>query len=102
MISSDSLNSWISELDQSFLENDMIDVQAISHAEQPHHYSLWQHTYMMVLEEMSYSVSDGNTVRDLLQKTQVQTPEGVFWFRGHLTFIGRKSGAVVWNIGDVV
>ena len=44
----------------------------------------------MVLEEMSYSISDGDTVRGLLQKTQHETPEGVFWCRGHLTFVGRK------------
>ena len=49
---------------------------------------------MMVLEEMSYSVSDGDRVRDLLQETQIQTPEGVFWYRGHLTFLGKKPGVL--------
>ena len=69
----------------------MTDIRVVRRIEQPQHFSLWQHTYIMVLEEISYSVSDGETVRDLLQETQEQTPEGVFWFQGHLTILGKKS-----------
>ena len=76
----------------------MVDVLLARHVEQPQHYSLWQQTYMMVLEEMSYSVSKGETVRSLLQRAQDETPEGVFWCRGHLTFLGRKSYSL-WKNG---
>lgn len=68
----------------------MVDVQVARRMERPQNRSYWQHTYMMVLEELSHSVPNGEAVRNLIQKTQEQTPEGVFWFRGHLTFVGRK------------
>ena len=48
----------------------------------------------MVLEEMSYSVANGERVRELLDETQRQTPEGVFWHRGHLVFVGRKPSTL--------
>lgn len=89
-ISLDLSNSWISKLDQSFDDYGLIDAFVARSPEKTEFYSFWQHTYMMVLEEMSYSVNEGDTVRDLLQKTQTQTPEGVFWRRGHLTFVGKK------------
>ena len=87
---SDPLDSWIPKLDQSLRDNGMTGVCVARHAEQPQHFCLWQNTYMMVTEEMSFSAPEGHRVREMLEKTQKETPEGVFWHRGHLTFMGMK------------
>ena len=59
--------------------------------EQPQHRDFWQHTYLMVLEEISFSMPDGETLRSLVKECQEHSPKGVTWLRGHLTFVGRKT-----------
>lgn len=84
-------HSWISALGQTFRDHGLTNVHVDRHAERHQLRSYWQHTYMMVLQEMSHSVRNGEKVRELVQRTQNETPEGVFWMRGHLVHVGRKA-----------
>ncbi|MCJ1311616.1 hypothetical protein MMC25_005289 [Agyrium rufum] len=83
---------WISKLENSFTEHGLIDVLLARQDERPQHRDYWQDTYLMVLEEISYSMPDGGTeLRKLIGASQQFSPEGVTWLRGHLTYVGRKS-----------
>ena len=68
----------------------MTNVLVARHPELPHHRDYWQDTYLMVLDEISYSMPNGELLRKLVEETQGQTPTGVSWVRGHLMFVGRK------------
>lgn len=82
--------SWIANLERTLREQGLENVEVDRHRERPQLRSYWQHTYMMVLRELSYSLAEGDRIRNLIQTSQNQTPEGVFWMRGHLVHIGRK------------
>lgn len=55
----------------------MTDVLVARHEEQPQPRWYLLDTYLMILEEISYSIADGKTLRNLIEETQTQSPKGV-------------------------